>query len=64
MRMDNGELIIENAAEGNGLFEHFVRPAQAGIQVTDTFRHTVEERYPGRMMGLDFRVRGNDGITD
>ena len=64
MRMDNGELIIENAAEGTGLFEHFVIPAQAGIQVTDTVRHTVEERYPGRMMGLDFRVRGNDGITD
>jgi hypothetical protein len=45
--MDNGELIIENAPEGAGLFEHFVIPAQAGIQVTDTVRHTVEERYPG-----------------
>jgi hypothetical protein len=27
--------------------KRFVMPAQAGIQVTDSVRHTVEKRYPG-----------------
>jgi hypothetical protein len=41
----------------------FVIPAQAGIQVTDSVRHTVGKRYPGQGEGLDPGFhRGDDKI--
>ena len=37
-------------------------PVKTGIQVTDSVRHTVEERYPDQGVGMDPGFhRGDDG---